>query len=110
MPFYMFQGRYTPASLDAMIENPQDRAAAASKLIEAVGGTLHHLYFCFSDDDVVAIIEAPDDEAMAAGALAVGASGAMAGGRTTKLMTVPEAMAAMKRAKDARGAYVPATG
>lgn len=80
MGFYLFQGRYAPAALKAMIENPQDRKAAASKMIEAIGGKLHHMFFCFGSDDVVALIEAPDDKAMMAGSLLVGASGAMSGG------------------------------
>jgi len=110
MPFYMFQARYTAAALKAMVENPQDREAAARPMIEAVGGKLHHLFFCFGADDVVALIEAPDDTAMAAGALAVGASGAFSGGSTTKLMTAQEAMKAMAGAQTASKSYKPATG
>ena len=110
MPLYMFQGSYTPAALKAMIKNPQDRGAAASPLIEALGGKLHNFYFCTGSDDVVAIIEAPDDGAMAAMSMAVGGSGAMSAGRTTKLFTSDEAMAAMKAAAQASGVYTPPTG
>ena len=110
MPFYMFQARYTAAAIKAMVDNPQDREAAARPLVEAVGGKLHHMFFCFGAEDVVALIEAPDDKAMAAGALAIGASGAFSSGATTKLMTSTEAMAAMAAAKEAAGSYKPATG
>ena len=110
MPFYLFQGRYTAAAIKAMVDNPQDREAAARPLIEAIGGKLHHLFFCFGQEDVVALVEAPDDKAMAAGALAIGASGAFAGGATTKLMTSAEAMKAMAAAKAASKSYKPATG
>jgi len=110
MPFYMFQARYTADAIKAMVANPQDREAAARPLIEAVGGKLHNLFFSFGTEDVVAIIEAPDDNAMAAGALTIGASGAFAGGATTKLMTATEAMEAMKTAKSLSGSYTPATG
>ncbi len=110
MPFYMFKGRYSTDSLKSMVANPQDREAEARKLIEALGAKLHHLFFCFGDDDVIAIIEAPDDETMAAGALVVGASGSMSGGGTMKLMTSSEAMAAMKKAGTATGSYKPASG
>lgn len=109
MPFYLFKGKYTAAAMKAMLDKPQDREAAARPLIEAVGGKLHHLFFCFGEDDVIALIEAPDDRAMAAGALAVGASGSMSGGSTTKLMTAQEAMKAMEVGKKASGAYKPAT-
>lgn len=110
MPYYMFQGRYSTDAIKAMVDKPQDREVAARKLIEAIGGKLHHLFFCFGRDDVVALIEAPNDKAMAACALVVGASGAMSGGKTTKLMTSAEAMAAMKSAKSATKSYKPATG
>ena len=35
--------------------------AAASKLIEGIGGRLHHLFFAFGKYDVVCLIEAPDE-------------------------------------------------
>ena len=110
MPYYMFQGRYSPTALKALVDDPQDREAAARPLIEAIGGKLHNLFFCFGTEDVVALIEAPDDKAMAACALAVGASGSMSGGATTKLMTAADAMEAMALAKNAAGSYKPATG
>jgi uncharacterized protein with GYD domain len=110
MPFYMFQGRYTAAALKAMVDSPQDREVAARPLVEAVGGKLHHLFFSFGSEDVIALIEAPDDKAMAAGALAIGSSGAFSGGATTKLMTSKEAMEAMSAAKIAAASYKPATG
>lgn len=110
MPHYMFHARYSTDALKAMVDTPQDREAAAKIVVESVGGTLHAMYFCFGDDDVIAIIEAPDDQAMAACALAVGSSGAFSSGGTTKLMTSAEAMAAMKQAQEARASYTPATG
>ncbi len=110
MAFYLFQASYTPAALKALVGNPQDREAASRPLIEAVGGKLHHLFFCFGKADLVALIEAPDDTAMAAAALAVGASGALSGGATTKLMTSSEATAAMEAAQNASAKYKPPTG
>ncbi|SON56373.1 hypothetical protein HDIA_2832 [Hartmannibacter diazotrophicus] len=109
MPFYMFQGRYTAAALKAMVDKPQDREAAARPMIEAMGGKLHHLFFCFGSEDVVALVEAPDDKAMAAAALTIGASGAFSAGATTKLMTPTEAMAAMTVAQKTAAIYKPAT-
>lgn len=84
-----------------MADKPKDR--------EAAGGKLDNLFFCFGTEDVIALIEAPDDEAMAAAALAIGATGAFSDGATTKLMTSSEAMAAMKKAKAAGKKYKPAT-
>ncbi len=109
MPFYLFKGKYSTKSIKAMVANPQDREKEAGKLIESLGGKLHHLFFCFDQDDVIALIEAPDDKTMAAAALVVGASGSMSGGATTKLMTSAEAMEAMKMAGKAAGSYKPAS-
>jgi len=110
MPFYLFQGSYTSAAMNAMVETPQDREAGARHLIESVGGTMHQFFFCMGDSDVMAIAEMPNDEAMASCALAIGASGAFSAGKTTKLLTSAEGMAAMKGAQDALAGYVPATG
>ncbi|MDJ0825664.1 MAG: GYD domain-containing protein [Rhodobacter sp.] len=107
MPFYMFQGQYTSDSIKTLVDSPQDREAAARGMIEALGGTLHHFFFCFGSDDVVAIMEMPDDKAMTAGSMLVGASGAMSSGRTTKLMTMADAMDAMASAGGAKGHYHP---
>lgn len=108
--FYLFHGNYTPAALEAMVDNPHDRVAAARGLIESIGGTLHHFFFRIGKNDLVALIEAPDDAAMATGAMAVGASGALSGGATTKLLTSSEAMAAMNTTKVALSGCKPATG
>ncbi len=110
MSFYLFQGRYTTDALKAMVDSPQNREASARVLVDAVGGKLHHLFFCFGDYDVIALIEAPDDTAMAACALAVGSSGSMSGGATIKLMTSAQAIDAMHAAQSAAEHYKPATG
>ena len=109
MGFYLFQGRYAPAALKAMVEKPQNRRDAAAKMIEAIGGKLHHMFFCFGSDDIVALLEAPDDKAMMAGSLLVGASGSMSGGATTKLISVEDAMVAMQTAQKAAPSYRSAT-
>ena len=108
MPLYMFQGSYSSGAIKGMIENPQDRAEVVKPMIEALGGKLHALYFCMGKDDVVAIIEAPDDTAVGAMSMTVGASGSMTSGRTTKLITSQEAMASMEAAGKAAGLYKPA--
>ncbi len=105
MPNYLFRARYTSASLKAMIENPQDREQAARSLVESAGGTLECFYFSMGEDDVMAVIEAPDDATASAVSIAIGASGAFAGGGTTKLLTATEALAAMKKAQAVLAGY-----
>lgn len=105
MPHYMIQARYSTDALNAMVKNPQDREAAGRALVEAAGGKLLSFHYCFGRDDVVAIADMPNDEAMAACTLAMGASGAFSGGGTTKLMTSAEGMAAMSSAAKAAAKY-----
>ncbi len=110
MAYYMFQGRYSVESIQAMVKNPQDREKAAKDLIESMGGKLHSMFFAFGSEDIVVIIEVPDDKTAAATALAVAAGGAFSAGATTKLMTSAEAMDAMSHAQKAVAAYTPPTG
>jgi uncharacterized protein with GYD domain len=59
-----------------------DRADAAAKALEGLGGKMKDTYWTLGPHDVVAIIEAPDDETATAFALASGAQGNI---RTTTL-------------------------
>jgi uncharacterized protein with GYD domain len=106
----MLQGRYSTDAIKAMVDTPQDRTGPAKKMFEAVGVSMHALYFCFGREDIMCIVEAPDDETMAAAVLVLGASGAFSGMMTTKLLTPTEAMRSMTAAKHAAGSYTPATG
>ena len=100
MAHYLVQGSYTPASVKAMLGSPQDRSVAARALVESAGGTLHHFFFTLGQDDYVILCELPDNEAAAAVAMVVGATGAMTNYRTTVLLTPAEAMQAMTKAKN----------
>jgi uncharacterized protein with GYD domain len=105
MPFYLYQIAYSSDAVKAMVAKPQDRAAAAAKLVESLGGKLHHLFFAFGKYDVICLIEGPDDKMMAAGALAVASAGTVTRSETIKLMTAAEAQDAMTMAGKATGAY-----
>ena len=99
MGFYLMQGNYTAASIKAMVDNPQDRGAKAETLFATAGGKLHHFFFAIGESDWIILGEAPDDVTAAAISMAVGASGVMVGLKTTKLMTIADAMSAMGKAK-----------
>ncbi len=105
MPFYLYQLSYSADAIKSMVSNPSDREAAARKLIEALGGKLHHMFFAFGQYDVVCLIEAPDDTVMMAGAAAVASAGTVSASATTKLMTSADAMAALAKAGEVMGAY-----
>ncbi|CAN5892025.1 hypothetical protein BH24CHL4_BH24CHL4_25910 [soil metagenome] len=51
MPFYLTRFSYTPETWAKLIQNPEDRRAAATQYIEAVGGKLHGFWYAFGDHD-----------------------------------------------------------
>lgn len=52
-----------------------DRAAAFEKLCEQQGATVKDIYWCLGQHDIVAIVEAPDDETATALLLRTGSLG-----------------------------------
>lgn len=110
MAFYLYQLSYSKEAIKAMVASPSDREAAARKLIEALGGKLHHLFFAFGQYDVICLVEGPDDTFMMACAAAVASAGTVSSSSTVKLMTASDAMKAMTLAGKAIGAYKPPHG
>ena len=98
MPFYLTRFSYTPATWARLSKNPEDRRAAATQYVEAVGGKLHGFWYAFGDHDAYALYEAPDNVSMAAMAIAISAGGALSSYQTIALLTVEEALAAMRKA------------
>ena len=71
MPFYLTRFSYTPATWAKLIANPEDRRAAATQYVEAVGGKLHGFWYALGEYDAYALYEAPDTVSIAAMALAI---------------------------------------
>ena len=110
MPHYMLQASYNQDQIKAMVDNPQDRAEAARKLIEGMGGKMECFYFTLGDSDIVAIGEFPDNETAVACAMLVGGSGTTSSYKTTVLITPNQSVEAMKKAGAAMGSYRPPSG
>jgi len=98
MPLYMTQFSYTAEAVAAMTKNPQDRTAGLGKLIEKLGGRLICLYYCFGEYDGVAIAEVPDNGTELAVVLAAATPGHLKAVKTTVLVSMDEALEAMKKA------------
>lgn len=97
MAKYMFTGSYTAQGTKGVIaEGGSARKAAVEKLLASMGGKLESFYFAFGSDDVVIIVDAPDNVGAAAVGLTVAASGAVTG-RLTVLLTPEEIDQAVKR-------------
>ena len=98
IPFYLTRFSYTAATWAKLMQNPEDRRAAAKQYIEAVGGKLHGFWFAFGTHDGYNLWEAPDNVSMAATALAISGGGALESFETTVLMSVDDTLAALKKA------------
>ncbi len=107
MSVYMFQASYSAAAIKSLIASPSDRTDVARAAIEACGGTLIGAWMAFGESDIIVIAEMPDDESMAAVSMAVAATGAITNGKSTKLLTMEQAVVAMTKAQAAAAAYSP---
>lgn len=109
MPLYMYQAAYTPESWAAQMKNPQNRVETVGRQVcEAAGGKLVGGWLCFGEYDLVIIADVPNNESMAAIALAIGAGGAIKASKTTVLMTGMEGVGAIKKADAVAKVYRPA--
>jgi len=98
MPRYMVQFSYNTGAISDLVKNPQDRGAIVAQLLQGLGGKLESFDFAFGEYDGVAIAEAPDNVTMAALAMAIGAGGALKAFKTTVLISMEEAVEAMRKA------------
>jgi uncharacterized protein with GYD domain len=98
MAHYLVQASYNRQAMADLVRIPEDRSVPVRAVVENLGGSLEAYYYAFGDYDVVAIIELPDNVSMAALSMAVGAGGALVTFRTTVLLTMDEAVNAMRRA------------
>jgi uncharacterized protein with GYD domain len=99
MPLYLSRFSYTPETWAKLIRNPEDRRKAAQTYIESVGGKLHGFWYAFGTHDGYNLWEAPDNVSMAAVALAISGGGALSSFETTVLLSVDEAIAALRKAE-----------
>jgi uncharacterized protein with GYD domain len=97
MSKYLIEASYTTEGVKGVLkEGGSGRRAAIEQLITSAGGKLESFYFVFGDDDVVVVVDMPDNATMAAVSLAVSA----AGGASTAvrvLLTPEEVDAAAKK-------------
>lgn len=74
MPTYIVLTNYTQQGIETIKESP-NRLDAAKEAAKAMGGEFKGFYLTMGRYDLVAIIEAPDDESVAKLVLAIGSGG-----------------------------------
>src|SRR6478672_5161666 len=76
MPKFMFRASLSPEGVAGLLkEGGTARHGVVRDAVEALGGRLEAFYFAFGDDDVVDIMELPDNETAAGFALETSSSG-----------------------------------
>ena len=89
----------------SMVQHPEDREAAARKVVEAAGGHLLAFYWMLGDHDGLAIFEVPNATAAAAVSAAISGSGRIARLRTVHLLDSKEVRGSLELAKVIVPAY-----
>lgn len=96
MPKYLVTGSYTLTGIKGVLaEGGSGRRDAVDKLAASLGGSIDSFHFAFGGDDFYVIVDLPSNEAAAAVAMTVAASGA-ANPKTIVLLTPEEVDAAAK--------------
>ena len=89
MPKYLVEATYTAEGAKGLMKaGGSARRAAVQKMVESLGGRVETFYFTLGENDVLAILDLPENLTAAALSLAVMSSGAV---RTnTKVLLTPE--------------------
>jgi len=98
MSIFMSQFSYTSEAWAALVKNPENRRAVLKAATEKLGGRLIDLYYCFGEYDGIVISEYPDETTATAGILAAISPGHVKAVKTTLLVTVEQAVEAMRKA------------
>ena len=94
----MIQFAYKSETVGKLVTNPEDRSIAVRNLVEKLGGKLLAFYYTYGDYDGFLIVDMPDNTSTLATVMVAFSAGGTAKLKTTILITVEEAMAAMKKA------------
>lgn len=104
MAKYLVTASYSAEGLQGLQKDKASgRRDAVRQAVESVGGRLEAYYFAFGENDVVSIVELPNNISASALSLAVSASGRVRT-RTTPLLTVEEIDQALGTSVQFRGA------
>ena len=104
MAKYLVTGSYTQEGLKGLLkEGGSGRRKAVEAAVKAMGGHLEAYYFAFGDQDVVTIVDVPDNVTAAALAIGISATGTV-GTKTTVLLTPEEIDQATKKTLSFRAA------
>jgi uncharacterized protein with GYD domain len=97
MPKYLLEVSYTAEGAKGLLKDGgTKRRAAATAVMQSVGGSLEAMYYAFGANDAIVIADFPDAASVAAASIVIGASGAVTC-KTTVLLTPEDIDAAVKK-------------
>jgi uncharacterized protein with GYD domain len=101
--------KYTDQAIKAMLDKPEDRTAAVSKLYAAFGAKIEAVYVfpMGGEFDGIVVIEAPSDSAIEAIQLVVRSGGALAKAVVVPVIASGEFKTLMETAKQGAASYAP---
>ena len=102
MALSMVQFAYKSETVGNLIKNPEDRSVAVKNLVEKLGGKLLAFYYTYGEYDGFLIVDMPDNVSTLATVMTAFSGGGTAKLKTTVIITVEEAMAAMKKSAGLR--------
>ena len=107
MPYFLARAKVSKDYMQALVDRPEDRLVSTTRFLKGIGGRLHSYFFSFGDYDIVLLYELPDNVSAATLSMVLSASGSVTDIETTPLLTMEEAVDAMKQSGEAMGVYVP---
>jgi len=110
MPTYVTFFRYTAEAWRRMVATPENRAVAARKLIEQVGGRMEAFYWMLGEWDGFVVYDVADAATAATFSGVVTSSGLIERVKTNELLKMEEAHTALQRAHQLETSYVPPGG
>jgi len=107
MAKFLIKASYASDAWGAQVQNPQNRIEIVGKQMSAMGCKLLDGYLAFGEDDLIIIVEAPDNITAAAMIIKVASSGAITNLSTTVLIDPEDGVEAIKKAGEFN--YTPPT-
>jgi uncharacterized protein with GYD domain len=99
---YLIEAKYSDQAWAAMAEKPQNRSELLRPVVQKLGGKVEHFWFSFGDRDAFVIVQLPDNVSAEALQIAGVAGGGFKVLQTIPLLTVSEAIRAMRKARELR--------
>lgn len=78
MSKFLFRANYTQSGVKGLLkEGGSSRRDALRQTVEGLGGTLESLYWAFGDDDLLLIVDLPDEASAVAMSMSISSAGAL---------------------------------